>query len=97
LGAALSKPSSGLAAPRLNASTLAGVATERKQLIDHLRVQAAHLVSMTSGLSEEASPDALEAVRDHVFTIRETLSTLGVPLATVANIDWNRAIGTDGV
>jgi hypothetical protein len=94
----LSRRSLGLVAPGLNAGTLAGVATERKQLIDHLRVQAAHLVSMTSsGLSEEASPDALEAVRDHVFTIRETLSTLGVPLATVANIDWNRAIGTDGV
>jgi hypothetical protein len=70
------------------------VTAERESLIGHLRAQADYLAEMTVALDESASPEQLAAVRDHVFTIRETLATLDVPLATVTNADWNRAIGT---
>jgi hypothetical protein len=32
--------------------------------------------------------------RDEIFTIRETLDTLGVPLALVSNAEWSVEIGT---
>jgi|tagenome__1003787_1003787.scaffolds.fasta_scaffold19496728_1 hypothetical protein len=70
------------------------VTVERRWLIEHLRAQANHLTAMVAAIDESASPEQLAAVRDHVFTIRETLQTLEVPLATVTNAEWNRAIGT---
>jgi hypothetical protein len=70
------------------------VTAERRWLIEHLHAQADHLAAMTAALGESASPDELAVVRDHVFTIKETLEALAVPFATVANADWNDAIGT---
>jgi hypothetical protein len=72
------------------------VSPDRESLVAHLREQAAFFVEMTSELSAAAAPEELAPVRDLVFTIRETLATLDVPLATVTNAEWNRAIGTTG-
>ena len=45
-------------------------------------------------LRDPGDSSTLIAVRDAVFTMRETLDTLDVPHALVTNAEWNRAIGT---
>jgi hypothetical protein len=68
---------------------------ERESLLAHLSDQVRHLAATTDAARHHpGEPDRLLAVRDEVFTIRETLDTLGVPHALVTNADWNRAIGT---
>jgi hypothetical protein len=68
---------------------------EREWLLAHLSDQVRHLAATTDAARRHpAQPDRLEAVRDEVFTIRETLDTLGVAHALVTNADWSRAIGT---
>jgi hypothetical protein len=68
---------------------------EREWVLAHLSDQARHLAATTDATRHHpGEPDRLVAVRDEVFTIRETLDTLGVPHALVTNADWNQAIGT---
>jgi len=68
---------------------------DRAWLLAHLAEQARYLAELVEQAGH-ASGDAAQLllVRDEVFTIRETLDTLGVPHALAANDDWNRAIGT---
>jgi hypothetical protein len=67
----------------------------RERLLDHLNDQAKTLAVLTERARRHpGDPQQLLGVRDEVFTIRETLDTLGVPHALVTNADWNRAIGT---
>ena len=70
------------------------MSSEREGLIAHLQEQVEYLATLASELSDSASAEDLATVRDHIFTIRETLQTMGVPLATVTNAEWHRAIGT---
>jgi hypothetical protein len=68
---------------------------DHEWLLAHLSDQVGHLATLVDiARQHPAEPDKLVAVRDEVFTIRETLDTLGVPHALVTNADWNRAIGT---
>jgi hypothetical protein len=70
---------------------------DRDWLLAHLSEQAGTLAAMTDAARRRPDePERLVSVRDQVFTIRETLDTLGVPHALVDNADWNRAIGTTG-
>jgi hypothetical protein len=70
-------------------------AQDREWLLAHLEDQASNLATMMRRAREDPQDDdTLLRVRDEVFTIRETLDTLGVPHALVANVDWRRAIGT---
>jgi hypothetical protein len=70
---------------------------DRDWLLAHLTQQAGTLVALTDAARRDpGEPDTLTSVRDQVFTIRETLDTLGVPHALVDNADWRRAIGTTG-
>jgi hypothetical protein len=68
---------------------------EGEWLLAHLDDQVRTLSTLTRIAREHpGDPGKLVEVRDQVFTIRETLDTLGVPYALVTNADWNRAIGT---
>lgn len=67
----------------------------REWLLAHLEAQAAHLLELTRSASH--APDdtqQLISLRDEIFTFRETLGTLGVPLALSSNADWNREMET---
>jgi hypothetical protein len=68
---------------------------DRLWLLHHLNDQAHHLQSRTAAaLAEPNEPSRLAMARDAVFAIRETLDTLGVPLALVSNAEWSVEIGT---
>ena len=69
---------------------------ERQWLLNHLHEQAEFLSKQTAQAREHPN-DArrLLAVRDEIFTTRETLETLEVPLATASNDEWNVARGRD--
>ncbi len=68
---------------------------DRAWLLTHLSEQAGTLAKLADDARRHpGEPDRLVSVRDQVFTIRETLDTLGVPHALVDNADWSRAIGT---
>jgi regulator of sirC expression with transglutaminase-like and TPR domain len=70
-------------------------AQDREWLLDHLNQQVRNLAVLTDWARQHpGDPQQLLRVRDEVFTIRETLDTLGVPHALVTNAEWNRAIGT---
>jgi hypothetical protein len=65
------------------------------RLLAHLHDQAQHVTELT--VRARSHPDDREhlvAIRDELFTMRETLDTLGVPDALVTNAEWNRNIGT---
>jgi hypothetical protein len=67
----------------------------REWLLDHLDDQVRHLAVATDlARRHPGDPEQLLRVRDEVFTIRETLDTLGVPQALATNAEWNHAIGT---
>jgi hypothetical protein len=60
-------------------------------LLRHLDEQARYLASLTAWARENPAETAvLLRVRDEVFTLRETLDTLGVPHATLDNEGWRR-------
>ena len=64
----------------------------REWLLQHLDDQARYLAALTGWARDNpADADVLLRVRDEVFTMRETLSTLAVPHAAVSNDDWGRA------
>lgn len=66
-----------------------------ERLAAHLHDQARYVAELT--LAAQARPrdrDALIAIRDELFVMRETLDTLGVPGALTSNVEWNRSIGT---
>ena len=68
---------------------------DRLGLLQHLNDQAQRLQSLTAAaLAEPNDHSRLAVARDEVFTIRETLDTLGVPLALASNAEWNVEIGT---
>jgi hypothetical protein len=68
---------------------------DRLWLLQHLTDQTHHLQSLTAAaLAEPNEHSRLAMARDEVFTIRETLDTLGVPLALVSNAEWSVEIGT---
>ena len=74
------------------------MADDRQWLVRHLNDQARHLQTLTlKALRDPEDSSTLIAVRDAVFTMRETLDTLDVPHALVTNAEWNRAIGTEFV
>jgi hypothetical protein len=65
---------------------------DREWLLDHLGDQVRHLAVATDHARQHpGDPEQLLRVRDEVFTIRETLDTLGVPHALAANAEWSRA------
>jgi hypothetical protein len=69
---------------------------EREWLLRHLDDQAADLRDLTSGaLQNPDDPAWVTTVCDAIFTMRETLDTLGVAYALVGNDEWNRIIGTE--
>jgi hypothetical protein len=74
--------------------TLHGMtAAYRAWLLNHLVAQAQALARFTEAAAQEPLDSArLILVRDEVFTIRETLETLGVPLATDSNAEWSRRV-----
>jgi hypothetical protein len=60
-------------------------------LLRHLDQQARYVASLTAWARDNPTEtDVLLRVRDEVFTLRETLDTLGVPHATVDNEGWRR-------
>jgi|tagenome__1003787_1003787.scaffolds.fasta_scaffold17849109_2 hypothetical protein len=64
---------------------------DRDWLLRHLAEQARYLASLTDWARDNVSDDrVLLRVRDEVFTMRETLDTLGVPNATLSNEAWRR-------
>jgi hypothetical protein len=68
---------------------------ESEWLLAHLSDQVRHLAASADAARHHPGDlDRLIAVRDEVFSIRETLQTLGIPHALVSNADWNRAVGT---
>jgi hypothetical protein len=68
-----------------------------RQLLEHLDDQARNLARLTSlALDHAGESERLRQIRDELFTMRETLDTLGVPHSLVTNADWNRLIGTTG-
>jgi hypothetical protein len=74
------------------------MADDRQWLVKHLNDQARHLQTLTmEALRDPEDSSTLIAVRDAVFTMRETLETLDVPHALVTNAEWNRAIGSEFV
>jgi primase-polymerase (primpol)-like protein len=74
------------------------MADDRQWLVRHLNDQARQLQTLTmEALRDPEDASTLIAVRDEVFTMRETLDTLGVPHALVTNAEWNVAIGTEFV
>ena len=63
---------------------------DRLWLLHHLNDQAHQLQSLTAAaLAEPDDHSRLAKARDELFTIRETLDTLGVPLALVSNDEWS--------
>lgn len=57
---------------------------DRAWLLRHLAEHARYLASLTDWARENATDaGVLLRVRDEVFTLRETLATLGVPNATL--------------
>ena len=69
---------------------------ERQWLLNHLHEQAEFLCRQTAQAREHPDDASrLLAVRDDIFTTRETLETLEVPLATASNDEWNVACGRD--
>ncbi|MCW3047870.1 MAG: hypothetical protein JWO74_2154 [Solirubrobacterales bacterium] len=64
---------------------------DRDWLLRHLADQARYLASLTVWARDNpADRDVLLRVRDDIFTLRETLDTLGVPHAKIGNEDWDR-------
>lgn len=62
---------------------------ERQRLLRHLRDQTRYLASLATWACDNPhDPDVLLRLRDDVFTLRETLDTLGVPYALVDNSAW---------
>ena len=60
-------------------------------LLRHLDEQARYVALLTEWARENPAETAvLLRVRDEVFTLRETLDTLGVPHATLDNDGWRR-------
>jgi hypothetical protein len=69
---------------------------ERQWLGDHLRQQAAGLVEVVNAVTTGTpEPECLAQVRDALFTMQETLDTLGVPHALASHSAWQEAIGTE--
>jgi len=65
-------------------------AADRQWLLDHLDGQARYLAALTRHARKHPDDaEVLTAVRDEVFTLRETLETLAVPYAVVSNDDWH--------
>jgi hypothetical protein len=64
---------------------------DRPWLLGHLHEQARYLVALTTyARSHREDVDLLVRIRDEVFTLRETLDTLGVPHALVDNATWGQ-------
>ena len=60
-------------------------------LLHHLDQQARSVATLTARARDNPTEtDVLLRVRDEVFTLRETLYTLGVPHATLDNEGWRR-------
>ena len=69
---------------------------DRDWLTAHLMEQAAHLLRLSqAAASRPQDTSLLLGVRDEVFTLRETLDTLGVQLARASNLEWNQATLAD--
>ena len=69
----------------------------REWLTGHLVEQAALVLRLSqAAASRPDDTSLLLSVRDEVFALRETLDTLEVPLARSSNLEWNKAIGTNG-
>ena len=69
---------------------------ERQWLLNHLHEQAEFLCEQTAQAREHPDDASrLLAARDDIFTTRETLETLEVPLATASNDEWNAACRRD--
>jgi hypothetical protein len=67
--------------------------SDRPRLLNHLVEQVQTLARFTEEAAQEPLDSArLILVRDEVFTIRETLETLGVPLATGSNAEWSQRV-----
>ena len=64
--------------------------------LEHLDRQARTLAEITRAATQSDDMSRLLEVRDHVFAIRETLATLGVPHALVSNDTWTRHVGPGG-
>ncbi len=61
-------------------------------LLEHLVEQVAHLSALTDDARRHpGDADKLARAGDEIFAIRETLDTLGVPLALASNADWRSA------
>ena len=68
---------------------------DREWLLGHLSEQARYLASLTDWARDNPmDSDVLLRVRDEVFTLRETLDTLGVPGALRPH--WPTAESGDG-
>jgi hypothetical protein len=66
-------------------------ADDRHLLLRHLDDQTRYLGLLTGyARGNTADVDVLLRVRDEVFTLRETLHTLGVPGANLSNEEWDR-------
>ena len=62
------------------------MADDRQWLLKHLNDQARDLQTLTAeALRDPEDSSTLNAVRDEVFTMRETLDTLDIPHALVTN------------
>jgi hypothetical protein len=62
---------------------------DREWLLHHLRDQVTGLSALVQAAVEHPQePERLLIVRDEVFTTRETLGTLSVPLAVASNEQW---------
>lgn len=69
---------------------------DRDWLLKHLDEQAAYLKTLTEAArANPDEPSRVFGVCDEVFTMRETLDTLGVPYARADNDAWNRISGTE--
>ena len=63
---------------------------DRQWLLEHLDGQARYVAALTTYAKDNPSDDGvLLRVRDEVFTLRETLDSLGVPDALSDNERWN--------
>lgn len=57
--------------------------------MQHLIIQSRYVASLVDWAKEHPDDaDVLRCVRDEVFTLRETLDTLGVPGALASNEQW---------
>lgn len=65
---------------------------DREWLTAHLVDQAAYLLRLSQAAAARPhDASLLLGVRDEVFALRETLDTLGVPLARASTLEWNEA------